>query len=260
MTAWFTLAAAPAAALAAALAPAFAAAAPLTVAWRDKAPYHHTENGVERGFLLARAKAVFAGAGIEAQFVMEPAKRIWANLDNGTPNYCSIGWYRLPGRERVAQYSKPLHTDLPHTILVAPGAAARVRAHPTLRALLADPGLTLGVVDGVSYGARLDALIAASGNRIDRRTVIPTRMMRMLAAGRVSFMFIDREDLAYLSGREPGVREALRHDFADMPAGLARHLVCGKDVAPALMERIDKAIDKVRAAADGARAPAGAGT
>ncbi|MES3020313.1 MAG: transporter substrate-binding domain-containing protein [Pseudomonadota bacterium] len=248
-----TLAAAlagPAAVSAAAPATAPAAAAPLTVAWRDKAPYHYVENGVDQGFLLARAKAVFAGAGLETQFVMEPAKRIWANLGNGTPNYCSIGWYRLPERERVARFSKPFHTDQPHTILAAPDAAARVRAHPSLRALLADAGLTLGVVDGVSYGAQLDALIAASANRIDRRTVTPTRMMQMLAAGRISFMFIDRADLAHLTGREASLGSAARHDFADMPAGLTRHLVCSRDVAPALMARIDKAIDKLRAEAE----------
>jgi hypothetical protein len=76
----------------------------------------------------ARA-AVFATAGLEARFVNEPQKRIWANFQHGTTNYCSISWYRLPEREALAQYSQPFHEDLPHTILIAPGMG-RVKRTP----------------------------------------------------------------------------------------------------------------------------------
>ncbi|WP_431476560.1 hypothetical protein [Massilia eburnea] len=85
------------------------AQAPLTVAWRDKPPYYYLdENKVAKGFMLDRARQVFAAAGVPAVFVNEPQKRIWANFSHGTPNYCSISWYlRLPEREAVAQFSVP---------------------------------------------------------------------------------------------------------------------------------------------------------
>jgi uncharacterized protein (TIGR02285 family) len=232
--------------------------APITVAWRNKPPMHYTENGVEQGYLLERAKRVFATAGIPATFVEEPSKRIWANFANGTTSYCSIGWYRLPEREAVAQYSTVFHTDDPPVVLVSPNAADKVRAHRSLASLLADKTLTLGVVDGVSYGAPLDHLFKTA-SRVERRTVEPVQMARMVAANRLSYMIIGRDDLDYASRHDPMLRDAVRLDFADWPPGinLHRYIVCSKDVSAATMAKINRAIDSVMS---GKKVPKKAGT
>lgn len=232
------------------------AAAPgpvITVAWRDKAPYHYVESGVEKGILLELSRKVFSLAGIEARFVREPSKRIWANFQARTPNYCSIGWYHLPERAQIAQFSVPMHIDLPHTVLVAPQAEAAVSAHPTLGSLLADRKLIMGVVDGVSYGADLDQRIDTSVTQVLRRTVEPAVMMRMAAAGRVSFMLADRDDWQHALEHDPRLKTLARRDFPDMPAGLQRFIVCSKDVAPEQMARINKALHTVVAPSLGPR-------
>lgn len=221
-------------------------AAPITVAWRDKAPYHYLENGVARGFLLERAQRIFEAAGVPARFVEEPVKRIWANFAGGATSYCSIGWYKLPEREAVAQFSEPFHTDPPHTILAAPGALHKVRAHRTLASLLADRSLILGVVDGVSYGPELDGMIRNAGNQVDRKTVTPALMTRSVAANRVSFMFIDRDDYDYLRGRDDNMRGAAQVDFPDMPPGVKRYIVCSKDVPRETMAALNRAIERGR--------------
>lgn len=223
------------------------AAPPITVAWRDKPPYHYLENGVEQGFLLARTRDIFRAAGIEARFVSEPQKRIWANFAHGMPNYCSISWYRLPEREAVAQYSLPIHTDPPQTVLIAPQAVQQVKAHATLAALMADPRISLGVVDGVSYGPALDALIARSGNQIMRRTVDARQMMRMLAVGRAAYMFIDRDDWDYFRAHEPALTGLVRYDLPDMPGGLQRHITCSRDVSSEVIGRLNQAIANINA-------------
>jgi uncharacterized protein (TIGR02285 family) len=222
--------------------PALAAPPAITVAWRDKPPYHFVENGEEKGFLLERSRKVFELAKVNATFVREPSKRIWANFQNGARSYCSIGWYFLPERLPFVQYSAPMHTDEPHVILVAPGSAAAVAQHATLKSLLADKSLTLGVVDGVSYGIGIDALIQSSTNQVLRRVVDPNGMVRMLAAGRASFMFIDQEDYNHLQQVEPSIRQAIKRDFPDMPPGLQRYIVCSKDVAPMVVARLNRAI------------------
>jgi uncharacterized protein (TIGR02285 family) len=226
-----------------------AVTAPITVAWRNKPPMHYTENGVEQGYLLERAKQVFATAGIPASFVQEPSKRIWANFASGTKSYCSFGWYRLPEREAVVQYSTVFHTDDPPVVLVSPNAADKVRTHRSLASLLADQTLTLGVVDGVSYGAALDNLFK-SASRVERRIVEPVQMARMVAANRLSYMIIGRDDLDYASRHDPMLRDAVRVDFADWPPGinLHRYIVCSKDVSAATMAKINKAIDRVMSA------------
>ncbi|MES2152417.1 MAG: transporter substrate-binding domain-containing protein [Pseudomonadota bacterium] len=228
---------------AALLAASVAAAQEITVAWRDKPPLNYLENGVEKGPLMVRARQVFGAAGIQARFVKLPTKRIWASFESGTRNFCSFGWYRLPAREALAQFSVPFHVDPPHQVLIAPNALAAVAVHASLAALLADPALTLGVVDGVSYGAQLDALIGAGVNRVQRRTVEPGAMMRMVAAGRVSFMFTDPEDWSYARAHDSALQQATLREFPDMPPGVQRYIVCSKDVAPIVMERINRAIE-----------------
>lgn len=229
--------------LALALAPPLAASQAITVAWRDKPPYHYLDNGIEKGVLLLRAHQVFAAAGLRAHFVREPSKRIWANFQGGQRNYCSIGWYRLPEREELAQYSVPFHADPPHAVLVAPGAVAAVAAHPTLASLLADRKMVLGVADGVSYGAELDALIRGSANQVQRRTVDPEALMRMIVAGRFSYMFADVDDWNHWRAHDASMKDIVQREFPDMPRGQLRYIVCSKDVAPAVMARINKAID-----------------
>jgi uncharacterized protein (TIGR02285 family) len=224
------------------------AAESLTVAWRNKPPLHYKENGTEQGLLLDRAKQVFATAGIPVNFVEEPSKRIWANFSAGTPSYCSIGWYRLPERESIARYSEVFHIDRPHTLLVAPAAVDKVKSHHSVASLLADKDLTIGVVDGVSYGPQLDAMIKAAANHVERRTVEPAQFARMVVANRVSFMIIDRDDWEYLSQHDDTIRDAMQIDFPDMPAGMSRYIVCSKDVPSEVMAKINKAIETVRAA------------
>jgi len=218
------------------------AAPPMTVAWREKPPYYYTENGVAKGFMLDRARQIFDAAGIPARFVNEPQKRIWANFTHGTRNYCSISWYRLPEREAVAQYTVTVHTDQPHAVLALPAVAARVRAHPHLKSLLSDRSLSLAVIDGVSYGPELDALISTSKNQVMRRTVETSAMIRMLSVGRADFLFVDREDWHYLSNKHPELKTLVLIDFADMPPGLKRYFVCSRDVPAQTMERLNRAI------------------
>lgn len=219
--------------------------APITVAWRDKPPYHYADRGRDQGFLLKRTKAIFAAAGMPAQFVEQPQKRIWANFQHGASNYCSISWYRLPEREAIARYSHPIHTDAPHAVLVSPAAVEQVKAHASLASLMSDRRLTLGLLDGVSYGAKLDAMIESSESRVMRRTVSVTGMLRMVGAGRVSYALVDREDWKYFRKHEPRLPLSVLREFSDMPAGLDRHLVCSRDVAPAVMDKLNRAITTV---------------
>jgi polar amino acid transport system substrate-binding protein len=215
---------------------------PITVAWRDKPPYHYIENGENKGFLLKRTRAVFKQAGVPARFVNEPQKRIWANLSHGATNYCAISWYRLPDREAVAQFTLPIHEDMPHTILIAPGASGK-------REGASNAGLAAGrSFADAGRGRRrvlralIDQMIRNSKNQLMSRTVEVTLMMRMLAIGRASFMFVDREDWEFFRKKEIGVQAATRHDFPDMPPGLRRYIACSKDVTPEIIDKLNHAI------------------
>jgi uncharacterized protein (TIGR02285 family) len=223
-----------------------AAAEPIVVAWREKPPYHYTEGGVEKGFLLARGKQIFAAAGVEARFAEEPTKRIWANFQSGKPRYCSLGRYKLHERGAVAQYSAPIHFDPPQAILVAPTAFDKVKSHRSLAALMADDSLSVGLIDGVSYGPKIDALLRTTGAERVVRTVDASNMMRMVAAGRVSYTFADRYGWEYLRERDSTLVAVTLVDFSDTPPGMSRHLMCSKDIPPATMRKLDRAIEALK--------------
>lgn len=219
----------------------------ITVAWRQKPPHQYIENGKEKGALLELAKQVFADTQLKVRFVEEPAKRIWNNFSNGIPNYCSFGWYKIPGREALVQFSQSFHKDPPHTLIVGAKALNRVQAHKTLISLLQDPQLSLAIVDGVSYGEMLDGLFKQSKNQIVRSSAAPAIMARMIHADRASFMLIDREDWHYLQATESNLNELTQLDMQDMPPGLDRYIICSKDVAPVVMNKINASLAKISA-------------
>jgi polar amino acid transport system substrate-binding protein len=231
--------------LLAALSP-LAAGQVITVSWRDKPPYHYVDHGVERGFLLARGKQVFADAGVPAHFVVEPTKRIWASFQSGKKNYCSLGRYRMPERDAFAQYSRVIHADPAQVLLVGAPSLARVRIHKSLAALLADPQFELGLADGSSYGPRLDAKIKGSANQVSRRTVESSAMIRMIAAGRMSYTIADRYGWEYLRARDPSLKSITAYGMPDMPPSMTRYIVCSKDVPAATMARLDRALEQLK--------------
>jgi len=218
------------------------AAPPITVAWSEKPPYYYIEDGIDKGFMLAYGKTVFAAAGIEAAFVREPQKRIWSRFRTGMHNYCSLGWYHLAERTAIAQYSLPIYTDPSQMVLIAPKSVAQVQAHATLASMLADPTLTLGLLDGSSYGAELDARIKDSANRKMLSSVNSVGMMQMVAADRVSYMLSDRTDWNYTRVRHRSLDNVVQYEVPDVPPGLKRHIVCSKDIPAATMEKLNQAI------------------
>lgn len=221
----------------------------ITVAWRDKPPHQYLENGQEKGVLLELTHKVFSEAGLSSRFVEEPAKRIWQNFANKTPNYCSFGWYKIPERESLVQFSEAMYRDPPHTLLVASPAMSIVSTHTNLKSVLSDSRLTLAIVDGVSYGEQLDQLLASSKNKRLHVTASPAIMVRMINANRASMLLIDREDWHYLRSKDASLQEIHQVDLEGMPAGLDRYIICSKDLAPEIMMKINLALAKLSAGA-----------
>jgi polar amino acid transport system substrate-binding protein len=222
------------------------AAEPITVAWREKPPYHYTDNGVEKGFLLTRGKQIFDKAGVPARFVEEPTKRIWANFQSGKTSYCSLGRYKQNQRDTMVQYSVAMHIDPPQAIIVSPNDVDKVRSHKSLLSLLADPKLSVGLIDGVSYGPRFDGLLGKAGAERIVRTVDSSSMMRMVAVGRVSYTLADRYGWEYALKHDPVLAQATLVEFPDAQGGMTRHIMCGKDVPEATMRKLNRAIEAMK--------------
>lgn len=214
------------------------------VAWVARPPFQYIENKQALGRRLERVKQIFKLANIPAEFVEEPAKRIWSQLATGNGNYCSFDWYKLPEREAIAQFSIALEIIPPYSILVSPNAYAQVVTHSHLEDLLADPELSLGVLDAVSYGEELSSMIQHSKNKQVRIHASPSVMARMISANRASFMFINKYEWDYLRKNDPLLNAAKLLDIAGVPLGQPSYLVCGKQMDAARMQKLNHAIEK----------------
>lgn len=219
----------------------------LSMVFRDKPPYSYVSSMGMSGFLLERTQEILGLAGVKASFQDMPPKRIFSEIQFSGKPICSFGWYKIPEREVYAWFSKAIHTDKPHAVLVAASSAASVTKHKTLASLMADPDLTVSLADGVSYGPELDALLAKFPGKVDRGGIAPLQVANKLARGRADFMFIDQEDYAYLLKTNPAFRDEnmVRVDYPDMPAGLKRYILCSQQVSESARRRIDAAIDQV---------------
>jgi polar amino acid transport system substrate-binding protein len=219
----------------------------VTVAWRIKPPHQYLENGIGKGLLLERARLIFEKAGIPVKFVEQPAKRIWNNFTEGMSNYCSFGWYKVPERESLVHYSRAFYADPPHTLLVSPASLPQVSKYRGIQEIMGDPGLTLGLLEAVSYGKQLDQFIRNSQNKLEYSAASPMIMARMVAANRVSYTLIDQADWSYLKERETSLRVGSSLTVQDMPPGENRYVVCSKDISSTRMTRINAAIQQVNA-------------
>lgn len=232
-----------------ALTPLAVSGEPLAMLFRDKPPYSFVDHGKPQGFLLERVRQILDAAKVEAKFENVPPKRIFADIAANRAEICSFGWYKIPEREAYAKFSLPIHQDKPHVILAGPRSRDAIMRHKTLRELMADTSLLLGVVDGVSYGPEIDALIANFRGPVERALIPPLQLARKVAAQRVDFMFIDQEDLDYLGRSNPELRnDSLKKlTFADLPPGLKRYILCSQKVSDDTMTRINQAVAKIAA-------------
>ena len=157
-----------------------AAQEPLPVYYFERPPYYFTHDGHPTGFLLDRAVALFALAGVPARYESMPSKRIMHKLQSDEP-CCSVGWFRVPGREAFARFTLPIHRDKELVALFAGPDAQAMYAHNNVATLLADDSLVLGVVDGFSYGWVVDNLIHTIDPRMKVMVSTQDRMVSMVA-------------------------------------------------------------------------------
>lgn len=110
----------------------------------------------------------------------------------------------------------------------------------------ANPQYKMGAVDGFSYGAFFDPLIASMGTRVEKANVTPAQNVAKLAAKRFDFIILDQEEASYLiqqAGLKEGDFEVIT--FSDIPEGNLRYLWCSKTITAPEMAKINAAVAKL---------------
>ena len=217
--------------------------APLMVHYAPMPPRAYTRDGQPTGSLIEQLRGLVEQAGLKIRLQETPLKRSLYEIELNRAPLCALGVFRTAEREAWGRYSLALSADAAPLFYATPALAPRLKRHASAAALLADPGLQLVIVDGVSYGSQLDALIAGAARPPLRAGIDQQRMFRMLLAGRADYSIGSPEEMSHLVERGELAADALEAvRLSGMPEGRSRHLLCSKLVPEALMQRIDAAI------------------
>lgn len=216
----------------------------LTVSYIQHPPYYFTEKGRASGFLIELSRKIFKDAGVRVSFSELPPKRIMQAIRKNDRPHCSVGWFRNPGRERFARFSRPIYQDKPFKALASQAQKHLFSPHSTLRSMFSDKSLTMGMIRGFSYGSAVDALIAemSPGHRLFNEQ---TDTVMALSLGGISYVLIAPEEKDMLI-RSAGLNPADFTSFRlpDIPFGNKRHLMFAKNTDQALINRINASVSK----------------
>lgn len=218
------------------------AAEPLPLYYFDRPPYvQKAARGDEvNGLTATPAAQAFRAAGLEFRWTLLPTVRQLVTLKDSLVPACAVGWFKNPERELQFKFTKPIYRDRPTVAL------ARSNFHavaPTLIDTLRQPGLSVLVKDGFSYGPLIDGMLLLARPERVVTSVESAAMVSMIAAQRASFMFAAEEEANYLVEQAGVPLNALKLvRFADVPPGERRYILCSKATPDEVIERLNKAI------------------
>jgi uncharacterized protein (TIGR02285 family) len=198
-------------------------------------------NGTVSGIAVRPTVEAFRKAGIPVYWKEVPAVRQTVRLKSNQERVCSVGWYKTPERQQFAKFSQPVSVDSQWGALAGPQLT--VPRDITVRALLADPRVTVLLKAGFVYGDYLDHEIAIMRAQRQETHADMPQVLRMIEVGRAQITFAPIEEIQYYLGHYSNSEtESKIVTFRGMPQGYARHLMCSKRVEDDLIARFNAAL------------------
>jgi len=215
----------------------------LRVQYIEFPPYYFSDSGGRPdGFLLHLALRAFERAGVKVTCESLPAKRVLSNLHSDVP-IASPGWFKTPEREAFVRFSRPIYQNRKLVALYLAKDAPKFEGLDSLAALLRADRLRIGLVEGYSLGQVADTIIADAAPDVVPVVGGYSRLLRMLAEERFSYMLMSPEEIDPLI-RKNHLNPAIfaTRPLSDVPAGNKRYILYSKGVSEKLIRRIDKAL------------------
>lgn len=200
-------------------------------------------DGQISGLTADPAKAAFESAGVRYRWQQTPARRQLVLIENGAGLDCGVGWYKTPEREQFGKLSAPLYRDKP-TVAIA----RKQFRHPetSLGGLAADPAVRVVMKVGLTYGQDVVTIMSKAKAQVQMVTTEQTTLARMVASGRVDFMFSPQEEAEVLVADVERAGEGLKVlTFSDIREGGTRHILCSKRVSDDTIARLNAALAKL---------------
>jgi polar amino acid transport system substrate-binding protein len=218
----------------------------LEVGFFERPPYYHRENGEVTGIVADMVKDALTLAEVDYRFVEMPSNRLFREAARREDPFYTIGWFRTPEREVLFRFSRPLYRDKPLVLLSLKTLRPDFITYTTLKEVLSNPSLILGVVSFFSYGPEVDAALAASPAPREVVAGEQISLVKMLAAGRISYILAAPEEIPVLI-HSAGLEDSdfFTLELNDVPRGNTRHIIYSPGVDQEWIDRIDRAILEV---------------
>jgi polar amino acid transport system substrate-binding protein len=225
---------------------------PIEFYYPERPPYSYTHNGQATGLLIELSRTILLKAGIEATFTEMPAPRIFAEMQREDVQCCLVGGLKVPGREAYGTFTRPIFEDSPLVALVLAKNQKLFTGKHSFDEIAAANNLKLGLIASWSYGEHVDGVIKKQNAQVMR---IPstTQQGLMLATERFQYTLAresEVDEIIRLSGKQK--KDFLVMPLSDLNERRERFIFCGKGVPGEVIERLNAAIDAVRAGGAGA--------
>lgn len=214
----------------------------IEVIYHERPPYVITVDEGITGLSGSPTKFAFDQLGLPVTWSLTPTNRQLIILQENSGCYCSPGWFKNPDREKFARYSDPIYQDQPQ-IAITYADNPILQSGMTVEEALTNPDLTLGVKDGYSYGAFLDAKIAEFQPKKDVTTAENVNMLEKVHKKYNDYFFMAPEEADGLIALSTLPAADFRYvTFSDMPDGENRYIICSMRVQPEILTKLNEAL------------------
>ncbi len=221
-----------------------AAADPIQILVHERVPYYVISGPTTVGGLVGKPAAVaLADSGVDFEWRKTSANAQLNIIKADKDRVCAVGWFKTAKREAFAKFTRPIYQGKP-LVVVARSDNARVLGHQTFGDLLGDRDVKMGSKLGYSYGAYIDAKIAALASRVVTTSQNKDGMIRMLLGRRFDYLLATAEESSLvIEGVGSAAQDLVTVTMSDAPPGNKRYILCSKSVEDVVIDKINAAIE-----------------
>lgn len=219
-----------------------AAEAPITVLYSERPPFMKKQSdGSLTGSTATPAMLAFSKAAIPFNIrEASPARRLLEVKENNE-RVCSLGFYKNAERESFARFSNPVSQD--GKMIALANIKLQTRKSVSVADILDRSDISVLIKKNIFYGPFLESKFSKmKAHRIESHAEY-AQLIRLVKLERAQLLFLPEEEAQFYL-KEAGYLTSDFNliQFAEMPPGELRHIMCSLKVDESIMTRLNQAI------------------
>lgn len=220
--------------------------APIMLLYSERPPFMHKQpDGTLGGITATPAIQAFTKATIPFELREASLARRLLDIKENKRRVCSMGFYKTPERESYARFSKPVSQD--SRMIGLANAKLNVATGVSVDVLLQREDVSVLIKESISYGPYLESQFNKMKARRISTAAEYAQLFELIKRERAQLIFMPEEEAQfYLKRANYSVTDFKLIQFAGMPAGEHRYIMCSMQVDEAVLNQLNTAIDRSR--------------